>query len=72
MMARLFYFEGPLTYTKNGKTTLYGVASFVLQEKDHPTLPTKLSLTDESGYTRVADPDIRKWINDSMQKNEKD
>ena len=68
MMARLFYFEGPLSYTKNGKTTLYGVASFVLQND----IGSIGSLHDESGFTRVADPDIRKWINDTMQKTEKD
>ena len=68
-MARLFYFEGPLSYTKNGKTTLYGVASFV-----PPFLikGSKGSIPDESGFTRVADPDIRKWINDTMQTTEKD
>ena len=66
------YFEGPLTYTKNGKTTLYGVVSFLVPVWGHSTNPTKISLPDESMFARVSQPDILKWINDFKQKSEKD
>ena len=72
MIVISFYFEGPLTYTKNGNTTLYGVVSFLVRIHDHPTKPTKVSLPDESMFARVSQPDILKWINDFKQKYEKD
>ena len=72
MRVRLFYFEGPLTYTKNGNTTLYGVVSGTIRLLDHPTKPTKMSWPDENFFTRVAQPDILTWIKGFMPISEKD
>ena len=73
MIVISFYFEGPLTYTKNGKTTLYGIVSFgiplILNDS---TIPIKVAQPDEGMYTRVATPDIITWIKDFMKKSEKD
>ena len=71
MRVRLFYFEGPLTYTKNGNTTLYGVVSGTILLWDHPTKRTKMSLPDENFFTRVAQHDILDWIKGFMQISEK-
>ena len=72
MILSLFYFEGPLTYTKNGKTTLYGVVSFGFPIFGHPTKISNMSFPDENMFTRVAQPDILQWIHDFKQKYEKD
>ena len=56
---------GPLTHTLNGETTLYGVASSVAAEiiRGEDGIYREL-LYDESMYTRVAHPDIRKWVDE--------
>ena len=72
MNVRLFYFEGPLTYTENGKTILYGVVSGAFIPHDKSTIPIKMPLPDETMFTRVAHPDILEWITDFMLDSEKD
>ena len=62
---------GPLTHTLNGETTLYGVVSSVAMEVIRGEDGTyRWQLYDESMYTRVAHPDIRKWI-DEFKENYK-
>ena len=65
---KIIYYEGPLTYTKDGKTTLYGVVSFSMAAGPRPT---KITYPDESFFTRVAHPDILEWIHGFMRKSEK-
>ena len=52
-------FLGPLTYTENGKTTLYGVVS---SGKIHHIDEKFITLFPESIYMRVATPDVLDWI----------
>ena len=52
-------FLGPLTYTENGKTTLYGVVS---AGKLHHIDEKFITLFPESIYMRVAKPDVLDWI----------
>merc|ERR1719167_1520656 len=63
---------GPLTYTKNGVTTLYGVTSAVLFNIPDPTNLTMKTLAHESTFMRVSRHDILQWIIDFKEESKKD
>ena len=57
-----------MTYTENGKTTLYGVVSTIKIVTDK--MLNKM-LFDETIYMRVATPDVLDWIKNFMKTHEK-
>ena len=60
---------GPLTFTKDGKTTLYGVVSFVAEPTIQEDGVSKKTVDNDGMYVRVSTPDILEWINAFMNKN---
>ena len=60
-------FLGPLTFTKDGKTTLYGVVSFVGYGGILEDGVLKKTVKNDGIYVRVSTPDILEWINKFMK-----
>ena len=58
-----FHLIGPVTYTTEGKTVLYGVVNGAGDTKNYPSLyPGFLDCISPSIMTRVAEPTILEWI----------